>query len=111
MTQQDLIGNPHNLTNLLDYQDGAIVSKTLLKHKSGSVTLFAFDEGEELSDHTVAFNALVHILDGEAEIGIEGEPHTVRAGEMIIFPADKPHALKATTKFKMLLVMIWGTKR
>lgn len=111
MTQQDLTACPQNLTGLLDYQDSAIVSKTLLKHTSGSVTLFAFDEGEELSDHTVAFNALAHILEGEAEISIEGEPHTVRAGEMIIFPADQPHALKATAQFKMLLVMIWGTKR
>ena len=111
MTQQDLTGNPHDLTNLLDYQDGAIVSKNLLKQKAGTDTLFAFDQGEELSEHSVAFDVLAQILEGEAEITIAGEKHTVHTGEMIIMPGNQPHALKANTKFKMLLVMIWGTQK
>lgn len=111
MAQQDLIGNPHNLTGLLEYQEGAVVSKTLVKQKTGTVTLFAFDQGEELSEHTVAFDALVHILDGEAIITIAGKQHTVHTGQMLIMPGNQPHALKATTRFKMLLVMIWGDKK
>lgn len=111
MTQENLIGQPHDLTGLLEYQEGAVVSKTLIKQKTGTVTLFAFDQGEELSEHTVAFDALVHILDGEAEITIAGQQHTVHTGQMLIMPGDQPHALKATTRFKMLLVMIWGDKK
>ena len=111
MTQQDITGNPHNLTGLLEYQKGAVVSKTLIKQKTGTVTLFAFDQGEELSEHTVAFDALVHILDGEAQITIASEQHTVHTGEMLIMPANQAHALKATTRFKMLLVMIWEAKK
>ncbi len=91
---------------LVDYQSAAVVSREIVKGKTGSVTLFAFDKGQELSEHTAPFNALAHILDGEAEIWISGKPNRVRAGEMIIMPANQPHALKAATRFKMMLVMI-----
>ena len=99
-------GKSLSLAGLLDYQGGAIVSKTILNQKAGTVTLFAFDEGQSLSEHTAPFDALVQILDGEAEVAIAGKPHQLKAGEMIIMPAGEPHALKATKKFKMLLVMI-----
>ncbi len=88
------------------YQDDAIVSKTLVNKETGSVTLFAFDRGQALSEHTSPFDAMVMILDGVAEITISGHPVRVKAGEMIIMPADEPHALKALEPFKMLLVMI-----
>jgi quercetin dioxygenase-like cupin family protein len=90
----------------LSYQDGAIVSRVVVKREAGSVTLFAFDAGQELSEHTTSYDALVHILDGEAEITVAQHPHRVRAGEMILMPARQPHALKAITRFKMLLTMI-----
>jgi quercetin dioxygenase-like cupin family protein len=91
---------------LVDYQSGAVVSRTLIKKPTGTVTLFAFDQGEGLSEHTAPFDALVHVLDGEAEIMIDGKPFRVKAGEMVIMPADHPHALKAVQRFKMVLVMI-----
>ena len=94
------------LVDLLQYQDGAIVSRVLLKNKGGTVTLFAFDEGEGLSEHTAPFAALVLVTDGEADIQIAGESFRVRQGETIILPADRPHAVKAATRFKMLLTMI-----
>ena len=94
------------LVDLLQYQDGTIVSHMLLKNKGGSVTLFAFDVGEGLSDHTAPFDALVMVTDGEAEIEIAGESFHVKQGETIILPANRPHAVKATTRFKMLLTMI-----
>ena len=92
--------------DLIAYQEGAVVSRTLLKRSSGTVTLFAFDQGQGLSEHTTAFDALVHVLDGEAEVSIAGVPHHVSAGEMILMPANQPHALTARTPFKMLLTMI-----
>jgi quercetin dioxygenase-like cupin family protein len=92
--------------DLLQYQDGSIVSRVLLKNKGGTVTLFAFDTGEGLSEHTAPFDALVVVTDGEAEVEIAGESFKVRQGETIILPANRPHAVKATTKFKMLLIMI-----
>lgn len=95
-----------NFRESLEYQAGAIVSRTIVKQKGGSVTLFAFDEGEELSEHTAPFDALVQVLDGEARITIGGSPHTVAAGQSIVMPSDVPHALHATTRFKMLLTMI-----
>lgn len=95
-----------NPLSLLSYQDGAVVSRTLVKKKAGTVTLFAFDAGEGLSEHTAPFDALVHLLDGEAEIIISGASHHLRAGEMILMPANAPHALKATQRFKMMLTMI-----
>jgi len=95
-----------NLVNLVAYQRGSVVSKTLIGKETGTVTLFAFDEGQGLSEHTTPFDALVCVLDGVAEIRIAGNPTTVRQGEMRIMPADKPHALNAERRFKMMLVMI-----
>ena len=96
------------LIDLVDYQKGSVVSKTLIKKDIGNVTLFAFDAGQGLSEHTAPFDAVVYILDGEAEITIGGRPQNVVAGEMLIMPADIAHALHAETPFKMLLVMIRG---
>lgn len=90
----------------VQYQDGSIVSHVLLKNKGGSVTLFAFGEGEGLSEHTAPFEALVLVVDGEAEVEIAGEVYSVRQGETITLPANIPHAVKAATRFKMLLTMI-----
>jgi quercetin dioxygenase-like cupin family protein len=94
------------MTNLVTYQDGAVVSKEIIRKPTGTVTLFAFDRDQGLSEHTAPFDALVCILDGEAEILISGEPHRLGAGEMIIMPGGKPHALKAVQRFKMMLVMV-----
>lgn len=94
------------LVDLVDYQEGSVVSRTLIDKKAGTVTLFAFGESQGLSEHTAPFDALVHLVDGEAEITISGKAFHLRAGEMIIMPADKPHALKAIKKFKMMLVMV-----
>jgi quercetin dioxygenase-like cupin family protein len=94
------------LGELLQYQDGAIVSRVLLKNQGGTVTLFAFDRAEGLSEHTAPFEALVLVVDGEADVEIGGQAHRIRSGETIELPANIPHAVKATTKFKMLLTMI-----
>jgi quercetin dioxygenase-like cupin family protein len=94
------------LEDLLQYQDGSVVSRVLLKNKGGTVTLFAFDEGEGLSEHTAPFDALVLAVDGEAEIETAGEGYRVGRGETITLPANRPHAVRATTRFKMLLTMI-----
>jgi len=94
------------LANLAQYQEGSVVSRQITKAEAGNVTLFAFDAGQELSEHTAPFDALVHILDGEAEVRISGQPFTVRVGQAIILPANEPHAVKATARFKMLLTMI-----
>lgn len=94
------------LSELLQYQDGSIVSRVLLKNKGGTTTLFAFAEGEGLSEHTAPFDALVVALEGEAEIQIADERFTVRQGETITLPANRPHAVKAISNFKMLLIMI-----
>jgi len=95
-----------SLIEMINYQDGAVVSKEIIKKQTGTVTLFAFDQGQGLSEHTAPFDALVYILDGESVITIAGTPHTVKSGQMIIMPANKPHALQAVKRFKMLLVMI-----
>jgi quercetin dioxygenase-like cupin family protein len=92
--------------DLIVYQEGAVVSRTLLKRPTGTVTLFAFDRGQGLSEHTAPFDALVHVLDGEAEITIAGQVHRLSAGEVIVMPAHQPHAMTARTAFKMLLTMI-----
>ena len=97
---------PQQLIDLVQYQAGAVVSRTLIKEKAGTVTLFAFDEGEGLSEHTAPFDALVHLLEGEAEVVISGKPLHLKQGEMVMMPANEPHALKALTRFKMLLTMI-----
>lgn len=101
-------GKSFNLLDHVDYADGSVVSKTLLKRESGTITLFAFDQGQGLSEHTAPFDAMVHILDGAAHVTIGGQPHRVGAGEMVIMPANIPHALQASTRFKMLLIMLAG---
>lgn len=96
-------------TSLLDavaYQEGAVVSRTLVDKKAGTVTLFAFGQGQGLSEHTAPFDALVQILDGEAEITISGKAFHLEPGEIIVMPANEPHALKAVSRFKMILTMI-----
>lgn len=95
-----------NLAALISYSDEAIVSKTLIKRESGTVTLFAFDKGQGLSEHTAPFNAMVQVVDGKASVFIDKKEHTVTAGEFIIMPANIPHSLEATEPFKMLLIMI-----
>lgn len=95
-----------SLSDLARYQDHSVVSREIVRKPSGTLTVFAFDQGEGLSEHTAPFDALVYMLEGEAEISIDKIPHVVKAGEMIIMPAGKPHALKALTQYKMLLIMI-----
>lgn len=94
------------LLSLVSYQDGAVVSRTILKRPTGTLTLFAFDEAQGLSEHTAPFDALAQILEGEAEITIAGKPLTARLGEVVLLPAHQPHAVKALAKFKMLLTMV-----
>jgi quercetin dioxygenase-like cupin family protein len=105
-TKGSIIGQVLDMNALAAYQDGTVVSRTLLDKKVGTITVFAFDEGQGLSEHTAPYDAFVQILDGEAEIIIAGTPHLLSAGQMVIMPADKPHSLKAIRPFKMLLVMI-----
>jgi len=92
--------------DLVDYQKGSVVSRTILEKETGTVTMFAFDQGQGLSEHTAPYDALVYILDGEADITISGRTHQLSVGEMIIMPANQPHALKAVKRFKMELTMI-----
>ncbi len=94
------------LVDLVDYQAGSVVSRVILKAQTGTVTLFAFDKGQGLSEHTAPFDALVQVLDGEVEITVSGKSQRVCSGEMLVMPANEPHALKAADRFKMLLVMI-----
>jgi len=102
----NIVEEAGNLVSLIDYQDGSVVSKEVIKKEKGTVTLFAFDNGQGLSEHTAPFDALVYILDGRAEISIAGKQHNLKASEAIIMPAHKPHSLKAQERFKMLLIMI-----
>ena len=95
-----------NLAEMVSYQTGSVVSRQISKAEAGNVTLFAFDEGQELSEHTTPFDALLHVVEGEAEIVISGKSFDLSAGEAIIMPADEPHAVKARGQFKMLLTMI-----
>ena len=108
MTQEKLVRKAKvmKIDSLVDYQEGTIVSRTLIDKKAGTITVFAFDEGQGLSEHVAPYDALVTLLDGEAEVVISGKALQVRAGEMVILPANEPHALKAAEKFKMLLTMI-----
>jgi quercetin dioxygenase-like cupin family protein len=101
-------GKVLNLEEMVAYADGGVVSKQVLKNLYGNITLFSFDEGQGLTEHTAPFDAVVQILDGEAEIRIGGEPHLVKKGETIIMPANITHALLAVKRFKMLLTMIKG---
>lgn len=100
------VGQAFNMNEQVSYQPGSVVSRTLIDKKIGTLTLFAFDAGQGLSEHTAPFDAVVQILDGTAAITIDGVVHQVTAGEMIIMPANLPHSLKAEVPFKMLLVMI-----
>ena len=103
---EKIVGQAIRLTDLADYQEGSVVSRTIIDKKTGTVTFFAFDEGQGLSEHTVPFDALVYLLEGEAEIIISGKPIQLKDGEMVIMPANQPHALRAAKKFKMILTMI-----
>jgi len=94
------------LADLVNYQEGAVVSRALVNRATGTVTLFAFDESQGLSEHTAPFDAVAHLLEGEAEITISGKPLRVTAGEAVLMPANQPHSLKAISRFKMLLTMI-----
>ena len=94
------------LEDLAEYQEGSIVSRTVIDKKAGTVTFFAFDEGQGLSEHVAPYDALVYILDGEAEVTLSGKINRVKQGEMILMPTNKPHALKAAARFKMLLIMV-----
>jgi len=95
-----------SLNGLIDYQEGSVVSRTLIDKKTGTVTLFAFDADQGLSEHTAPFDALVYVFDGEAEVTIAGKPVQLKAGEMTLMPAGKTHALKALSRFKMMLIMV-----
>ena len=101
-----LVAQVAKAPELVSYQDGAVVSREIVKKPTGSVTLFAFDEGQGLSEHTAPFDALVQVVEGAVEIMISGRPHQLQGGEMILMPAGQPHALKALKRFKMILTMI-----
>jgi len=102
----ELAGKVLKVAELIDYQEGAVVSREIIRKDTGTVTIFAFDRGQGLSEHTAPFDALVQVIDGVAEITISGKRHVLGAGDMIIMPADKPHALMAREPFKMVLTMI-----
>jgi quercetin dioxygenase-like cupin family protein len=112
--QPEIPGKPKGLSGtevakvdeLVNYQDGSVVSREIIIKPTGNVTIFAFDEGQGLSEHTAPFDALVHLLEGEADISIAGKPHRLHSGDMILLPAQQPHALKALKRFKMILTMI-----
>lgn len=99
-------GEVLRLAEMVNYQEGSVVSRTLLKRARGTITLFAFDEGQALSEHTAPFNALVHVLEGSGEITVAGKPLQTKSGDAVLLPANQPHAVKAQTRFKMLLTMI-----
>jgi quercetin dioxygenase-like cupin family protein len=102
----NVLGKQLVVNDLIAYQEGAVVSRTLIDKKAGTVTIFAFNEGQGLSEHTAPFDAMAQILDGEADIKISGQPFHLKTGEMIIMPANQPHSLRAITSFKMMLIMI-----
>ena len=104
--EEDIRGRTLAMVDMVAYQEGSVVSRTLIDKPTGTATLFAFGEGQGLSEHTAPFDAMVNVIDGEAEVTISGTPHRVAAGESIIMPANEPHALRAHQRFKMLLVMI-----
>jgi len=103
---EGLVAGVNRIVDLVAYQRGSVVSRTIIDKKTGTITLFSFDEGQGLSEHTAPFDALAYLLDGEAEISISGKPLHLREGEMVIMPANQPHALKAVKRFKILLTMI-----
>lgn len=104
--RDEVKGTSVRLKDLVEYQDGTVASRMIVNKPAGSVTLFSFDEGEGLSEHTAPYDAMVTILDGECEVWLAGETHLLKEGDTIIFPANAPHALSAVTRFKMMLVMI-----
>ncbi len=106
MNKTSIAGHAVGLAELVQYQEGTVVSRTLIDKKAGTVTLFAFDLGQGLSEHTAPYDALVLLLEGEADITISGTTSRVKSGETIIMPANKPHALNAVSRFKMVLIMI-----
>jgi quercetin dioxygenase-like cupin family protein len=106
MNDEILTGKVMNMTELVEYQPDSIVSRTIIDKPAGTLTLFAFGKGQGLSEHTTPFDALVYNLDGEVEVTISGKPHLVKQGEMLIMPANQPHALRAIKRFKMMLAMI-----
>jgi quercetin dioxygenase-like cupin family protein len=108
MSNTKKTGVSFDVRESIQYAEDSVVSQTLLNKKTGTITLFAFDEGQGLSEHTAPFDAVVHVLDGQAKVTLGGQPHDVHAGEMIIMPANIPHALQAEQRFKMLLTMIRG---
>jgi quercetin dioxygenase-like cupin family protein len=105
-SEDSLMARAVDLAGLVQYQDGSVVSREVVRKPTGTVTVFAFDAGQGLSEHTAPFDALVYILDGTAEITLAGRPVQARAGQMVVMPANQPHALNAVQRFKMLLVMI-----
>src|SRR4030043_1778249 len=104
--RKDLLANVLKLRDMVSYQEHSVISREIIRKPAGTMTVFAFDQGEGLSEHTAPFDAVVYLLEGQAEIIIEGKAHQVKEGEMIIVPANKPHALRAAPSFKMALVMI-----
>ena len=106
LTDNILLAKSAGIAALVDYQGGAVVSRTIIERTTGTVTLFAFDKGQGLSEHTAPFDALVHVIDGKAIVTISGQGITLKTGEATIMPANKPHALQAIDRFKMMLVMI-----
>lgn len=103
---QTIIGQVKSLAGMTAYQEGSVVSREIIKKDTGTVTVFAFDKDQGLSEHTAPFDALVNVLEGKAEIVVSGNPNQLKAGEFIIMPANEPHSLKAIEKFKMMLTMI-----
>ncbi len=103
---EGLLAQVLGVADLVDYQDGSVVSREIINKKTGTVTVFSFDKGQGLSEHTAPFDAMVHLLDGRAEVTIAGKAYQLQAGEMIIMPANQPHSLKALSRFKMALVLI-----
>lgn len=106
----DLKGKAIEISNLAEYQEESVVSREIIKKEVGTVTIFAFDKGQGLSEHSAPYDAMVQIVDGEAEITISGNANTVKKGELIIMPANEPHALAAIKPFKMILTMIRSEK-
>jgi quercetin dioxygenase-like cupin family protein len=106
MLMNDYTGKAIELATGVDYAPGAVVSKTILDKKAGTLTLFAFDKGQGLSEHTAPYDATVQIVEGMAELTVGGSPHEVKAGQLFVMPANIPHSLKALERFKMLLIMI-----
>ncbi|MBM2832529.1 MAG: hypothetical protein HW414_1581 [Dehalococcoidia bacterium] len=105
-TDAMLLAQVSGLTGMVEYQEGSVVSRTIMDQRSGTVTLFAFGEGQGLSEHTAPFNAMVYVMDGKARVIIGGKPFDLSAGDAIIMPANQPHALQAISRFKMMLIMI-----